>query len=153
MREVGERLLAGLEEYQPTGDRTVDLVLCACAGIARPDYAGEFSGVPVPDYEWAHAKLSGGSFPSIWPFGAAGYELTHQVFWGTDYGRAPIQDAAVLAQILAEVEGASDPDLLCELGIAAYAVGGQVPQKCIDAAANPADPHHECVAALLHRYL
>lgn len=145
-----ERLIAdsyeGTATVVPSGDRITDMILHACAGIPFVGYAGEI--IPdTPEKAWCHAVLSGTALPSLIYEGLTGYALCHNVFYSTDFGRQPINHSAAQLYILAQVT--DDPDLLCEFGIALYAVGGIPTTAMLLAAELSLTEHHAVVARIL----
>ena len=145
-----ERLIAdshdGVATVTPTGDRVTDMILHACAGLPFPGYAGEIA-LDTPEKAWCHAVLSGGKLPALNCKGLTGYELCHAVFYATDFARKPMVNLLAQAHILKQAT--QDPDLLCEYGIALYAVGGLPTPEMIAAAQAPTTEHHEIVARIL----
>jgi hypothetical protein len=145
-----ERLIAdsheGAAKVTPTGDRVTDMILHACAGLPFSGYAGEIEPI-TPEMAWCHAVLSGAMLPALNYKGLTGYELCHAVFYATDFARKPIINLLAQAHILKQAT--QDPDLLCEYGIALYAVGGVPTQDMIAAAQSPTTEHHEVVARIL----
>ena len=86
------------ETFSPTGDRTTDLVLSACAGTPISDYNDEI--LPTTrERAWCHAALSGTALPTLDLAGTSGYELTHRVFYATDFARKPLLDLAAVAAV------------------------------------------------------
>lgn len=145
-----ERLIAdsfeGTATVTPTGDRITDMILHACAGLPFPGYAGEIEPI-TPEMAWCHAVLSGGNLPALDYHGLTGYELCHAVFYATDFARKPIVNLLAQAHILEQAT--QEQDLLCEYGIALYAVGGHPTPQMIEAAQAPTTEHHEIVARIL----
>lgn len=138
---------------EPTGDRFTDLVLNAFAGNAVADYAGEIEPVNY-ERQWAHAVLSGSAMPPLVLPPNDGYELTHAVFYSTDFGRKPITHQAALDRVMNAIANESNKDLLVEYGMCVKALGGTVPSKCTGAIDTQSTINHlKDVSNILHKML
>lgn len=149
--ELIEASFDGVVIPEPTGDRFTDLVLNAFAGNAVADYAGE---IEPANYErkWAHAVLSGAPMPPLALPANDGYELTHAIFYSTDFGRKPITHQAALDRVMNAIASETDADLLVEYGMCVKALGGTVPSKCVDSCdVNSAIVHLKNVSCIFHK--
>lgn len=106
-----------------TGDRLVDLALLAFAGHQSSEYLGEFKD-GSNEYKWADAVLSGQPMSPLDLSVADGLDLTHSVFYTTDFGRRPILHDAAVKMILSASLTETDVEVLAEYAVAMRAVGG-----------------------------
>jgi len=133
--------------FEKTGDPLTDMVLSAFAGVPYSGYNGEI--LPEsPERAWAHAVLSNTDLPQI-DYKTNGYELTHLVFYATDFGRKKKLDLKAQSCILELVKSEIKAELLCEYGMAMLSVGGLLNDK-MKAAVDipPVDDHHDIVVKI-----
>lgn len=132
---------------EPTGNRMVDLALSAFAGRQVADYVGEIDPVS-PECAWAHAVLAGLPMPGL-DLEPVGYELTHAVFYATDFGRRPIDSPEGRARVLSLAEAETDPDLLTEYAVCMVALGGEPTEAMLASTLEPVSEHHANAIDLL----
>lgn len=110
-----------------TGEPLRDLIIGAIANHIPTDisYNGEFAGVSS-EYDWCHNKITGNP-PHLLNenevLSLTGYELTHAIFWSTDFSRSPIQNVNISEYIHIKISVETDLDLLAEYYLCLIALG------------------------------
>lgn len=127
--EVGEAALV-TGHYEPTGHRLTDMILSACAGLPFAGYEGEIEPTD-PERKWCHAVLAGLPLPDFDYSGLSGYELTHAVFYATDFARRPRSIPEALAVVQDALEGETDHEMLIELGACFIGLGEECPADLV----------------------
>lgn len=129
----------GQAEFQRTGDDLTDLVLGCFANNIPEDisYNGQLDNIS-PEYDWAHHKIMGIPYHVFGELSDRGYSLTHQVFWGTDFGRSPVEDNNISQRILQAIDLESDDriGLLAEYLISLIATNHEVDQITLSLITN-----------------
>ncbi|MGD8305068.1 MAG: hypothetical protein PVF17_00305 [Ignavibacteria bacterium] len=141
--------------FTTSGDRLVDCVYAAFADqITSANYLNDFASCINPEYQWCHAKLSGTTYPS-YNLDLAGYDLTHSIFYTTDFGRSPVDDTDARTRLLDLIAVEQNADLLGEYAICLMAVGGTPTTSLVNslqAIEYTGDTHLTHIIALVESY-
>ncbi|UTS51983.1 hypothetical protein [Synechococcus phage BUCT-ZZ01] len=137
-----EELLVDPTLYQPTGNRQYDLAMAAFAGLKVDDYNNEIE-LGTPERQWCNAVLRGEPMPTFDYSGSSKYEFCHLIFYATDFGRKPVDDAVARQKLIDAALTETDVDLLAEYAVAMKCVLGTPTQKMLTGidAATISDHH------------
>lgn len=106
-----------------------NLILQAIADTLPAEYTynSELDGLG-PEQQWCHNKLSG--LPTTLPavLAQSGYDLTHSIFWATDFSRQPITDMDAEQTVLSAMASCTDTDLLAEYCLCLVALNSICPE-------------------------
>ena len=141
--------------FTTSGDRLVDCVYAAFADqVTSASYLNDFASCTNPEYQWCHAKLSGTSYPS-YNLDLTGYDLTHSIFYTTDFGRSPVNDTDAQTRLLDLMTVEQDADLRSEYAICLMAVGGTLSASLVSSLQSieyTGDTHLTHIIALVESY-
>ena len=146
----GEDILLGSFRGLPkpyTGDKPTDFIIDALYGDANPSYRGEIAP-ENPERTWCDAILSGLPLTPE-DITLSGYELTHSIFYATDFGRRKKTNPLTQKRLVDLAKTETNLDLLAEYAVCMLCVGGKPDHFMLRAiSAVPTDEHHGYVIEL-----
>lgn len=131
-------------QFTPTGDYLTDLVLAALSDSPTYDlsqYNNEFDQANgTNELQWVHHKITGTPFHTIDLTVTDGYDLTHSIFYGTDFARQPVTNPDALTRVNNALTIETDIELIGEYCMCLQALGGSIPPPKLLALQNWFDP-------------
>lgn len=126
------RSLAGQAgQFTPTGNYFNDLVLAALSDSPTYDlsqYNNEFNINNINnELHWIHHKITGIPYHTIDLTVNDGYDLTHSIFYGTDFTRQNVVNADALTRVNNALANETDIELIGEYCMCLQALGGTIP--------------------------
>jgi hypothetical protein len=102
-----------------------DYVLAALADqIELVTYSGVYGDGLSMEHEWVHAKLTGQAMPTPTSDNSTGLNLSHKVFYMTDWGRATSPDSPeYITQINSLMDSETDSTVFSEYALALQMMG------------------------------